>query len=381
MQTVETDLVIIGTGLAGLCAALTAQEHISRIVLLSKGEMFASGSSFRNLNGRWGITYAATDQEKESLLATINAIAQGTNNQTLSRILVEESHQAFLRLRDWGVHFSHLPDGTLHRAPPCFGDIPLAAIIQDTRQCAETLARRLDRSVVSCLAETTVSDIEISNGLPSIIAAQRNKPLRISARAAILACGGNGATFPHHIVDPDLTGDGYGILKRLGVVLKNMPFQQMVWEDTSPGYGQRFSISYFFDGAYTFKNSLGERIRLLEPKSSLAQDRRRHVPISNLQEDRYFDKLLLEHIDATKAPIAVNKNDAGPRYLILPHVMASNGGVEISEWGETGIEGLLAAGEVTTGMHGGDRVGGTMIASCMIFGRRAALQAVRHIGR
>ena len=384
MQTADTDLVIIGAGLAGFCAALTAQNSIGRIIMLSKGELFATGSSFRNLNGRWGITYAVTAQEQEHLFATINTIARGTNDQILSKILVEESHCAFLRLKDWGVQFAHHPDVGLLRVRPCFAEIPLAAIILEAQQCATSLHRRLDRNVVTCLAQTRAQSIETNQaGTICVIAESKGNPIRIKARAAIIATGGNGATFQHHVVDPGLTGDGYTILQALGVPLKNMEYTQTVWEDIMPGPQQRFPQDAFFDGKHLFKNAQGETITLPAPDSALAQSRRQHVPISNLQDDRRFDNLLRSHLGAGRhplAPIFVHEvNDPSPRYKILPHAMASNGGVAISEWGETGMEGIFAAGEVTTGMHGGDRVGGTMISSCLVFGQRAALRAIQYI--
>ena len=383
MKTITTDLVIIGAGLAGLCAALTAQDKSRRILLLAKDDIFASGSSFRNLNGRWGITYAVNDEEKEHLCTTINTIAKSTNNQNLSQILVEESHQAFRRLQDWGVLFTHHPDGNLLRENPCFADRPLAAIIQSTTQCAEALCSHLDRNVITYLSQAQAHSIETNQtGFTSVIVRHQGNALRIKAQAAILATGGNSATFQHHITEPGLTGDGYNILQKLGVPLKNMQFTQMAWEEIEYSSLPRFSMGAFFDGEHIFKNMQGEVISLPDSDSSLAKARRQHVPISNLQDDRLFDNLLRQHItteDAALSPIIVQRKGTQIKHQIIPQAMASNGGVEISGWGETGIDGLFAAGEITTGMHGGDRVGGAMIASCMVFGHRAALQAIRYI--
>ena len=264
METLDTDLVIIGAGLAGLCAALTAQDKIRRILLLSKNELFTSGSSFRNLNGRWGITHAANDVEKERLLATINTLSKGTNNPALSQILVEESHQAFLRLNDWGVRFTHHhPGGKLLRVIPCFADTPLAAIIKDTHQCAEILSRRLDRNIVTCLPDIQAQSIETNqNGFTGVFTTHQHKTLHIKAQAAILATGGNAATFQQHIVDPGLTGDGYKILQELDLPLKNMQFSQMAWEEMDRSLRPRFPVNAFFDGDHLFRNIQGEIITL-----------------------------------------------------------------------------------------------------------------------
>ncbi len=75
----------------------------------------------------------------------------------------------------------------------------------------------------------------------------------------------------------------------------------------------------------------------------------------------------------------INRQTGRCEYIILPFVQANNGGVIIGEYGETKLPGLFAAGEVTTGMHGGDRIGGMMIANCLVFGTRAGRAAADFI--
>lgn len=377
MGKIQTDLLIIGSGAAGLTAALAAQEQPIRILLVTKGRLFAGGSTFANRNGRWGLTFAATDPERELLESTINTISRGTNVPKLSRIVVEESWAAFRALRELGVEFLHGGDRP-KRLPPCFCSESLAALISDTRQAAAALAVRLDRTRLTTLEQTTAEELIVENNrLTGVLLRQGDAQILVECRAAILACGGNAATFSRNIVEPGLTGDGYALAAKAGLSLKNMAYQQYVWEDIDPT-APRFPFTFLLDDGYRFFAESGQVFPLQQIPLREIASRRSHVPISNLQEDRAIDASLLATLGhSPDAVIRVIKNN-NLIHRIAPHAQASNGGIVIGTQGETGIAGLYAAGEVTTGMHGGDRVGGMMITSCLVFGKRAGEAAARY---
>ncbi len=378
METLHTDLAVVGAGIAGMAAALAAQKHDVRILLVCKGEPGACGSSFANRNRCWGITFAQNDAEREQFFAAIQSVSRGTNLPELSRLLVEESYQAFCALRRWGARF-RIQEGRLARVPPCFCSVPLAAVVENLPSLAKQLFRRLDPSRAAVLANTTVTDLLVrDNRVTGLLARRGGAEFVVHSRAVLLATGGDAARFPANIVEPNLTGDGYRLLQQAGVPLANMEYRQLVWEDIDPTSPHRFSISTFFDGNHLFVTPDGAAIDLPDPTSLLAPTRRLHVPISNLQPDREFDAQLLAHVGAyPSGAIRVLDRCGRLRHRIYPHVQASNGGVRIGPHGETPVQGLFAAGEVTTGMHGGDRLGGAMIANCLVFGRRAGNAAAR----
>ncbi|MFZ5758378.1 MAG: FAD-dependent oxidoreductase [Thermodesulfobacteriota bacterium] len=379
MESLRSKLVIIGAGLAAMTAAITAQKKINDIVLIDKGNIFSSGSTFHNRNRCWGITHAVDDQEKDLLFQAIQQISRGTNNARLSHILVEESSSAFRQLESWGVSFLREATGMIKRVHPCFCPQPLAAIITSTDQVHRCLARRLARGNIRLLEKTAATKILLDqNRISGVLALSHGREIHISCRAAILACGGGAALFPHHIVDPGLVGDGYRLLDDLGIPLHNMEYRQWVWEDVSP-MASRFQLSYFADGNHRFLDATDTEIPLPPKNSPLSQSRLGHVPISNLQPDKEFDSPLRTAAETSAITVVRNSTGAVINH-ILPHVQVCHGGVLISENGKTGINGLFAAGEITTGMHGGDRIGGMMIANCLVYGRRAAEAASRLIG-
>lgn len=383
LQRIKGDVIIVGAGLAGIRAAIAAQKKARKIILVTKGKLFSAGSSFCNRNNRWGMTFASTDEECGILLARINAISQGTNIPGLSEILVAESFSAFQEVARWGIKF--LPaEGSRwpHRIPPCFCSTPLAAIISSIRQTAIILAKQLEQSRIICLEKTRATSLLTEGGVcRGILARQQKDEYLLEAPATIVASGGNAACFTPNIVEPGLTGDGYTLLQQAGLSLSNMDFLQRVWEDIDPT-ARRFPFSALLDNQYFFLNAANGLIDLSEVPSTLMDFRKMHVPISNLQADRKFDSIFLRHLStAFDSAIRVYAKDSkNLKNRIYPHVQASNGGIKIDERGGTGIQGLFAAGEVTTGMHGGDRIGGMMITNCLVFGKRAG-EAAAHYAR
>lgn len=374
MNTFYTDLIIIGAGAAGLSAAIAAQEKIKNIIVISKSKPFLCGSTFVNINNKWGLTFADNDPDREYLEKRINDISRGTNVPELTRIVVYESDTAFEKLCSWGVEFKQDKQGNIQRVPPCFCTIPFAVIIKSCRQAGECIRRQLDAGRVQFLSHATARKIIVKSGkFAGIVAKHKQEEIKIVARAGILATGGNASTYTPHITEPGLTGDGYKLLKDVGLELANMHFMQNVWEDVSVP-SKRFPLSYLCDRKYYFRLPHGVTVDMDVISETLLDQRRTHVPISNLQEDRAVDNLIINQSE--KKPVEViNRLTGRCEYRIQPFAQASNGGIITGKHGETPIPGLFAAGEIATGMHGGDRVGGMMITNCLVFGTRAGYAA------
>ena len=383
MERLSFDLVILGGGIAGLSALIAAQEKGAKVLLVTKGVLFGSGSTFVNQNGRWGITYGTSENEKQEIFARINAISRGTNVPGLSEILVEESHAAYRRLKEWGVRFLRTSFGEDARFAPCFLETPVASIIESTGQFARVVGARLDRSVVEIMEGTAAKELTVvGNRCTGCVLDLGGKEISVEAGAVIMATGGGAANFAKNIVEPGLTGDGYRILREVGLELKNMDYVQRIWQSRKTAAGESdFTLSHFWDENIVFKNSQGNIINKPEFAPETIRERRSHAVIANLQEDRAIDEHFLAKLPDSspgRGLCAYARNDGKYLYEIEPCVQACNGGVKIGHHGETGMESLYAAGEVATGMHGGDRMGGMMICAALVFGRRAAFHALNH---
>ena len=383
LEKIHADLVIIGAGAAGFSAAIAAQHKVKKILVICKGRPFHSGSTFANINNQWGITFADNEAERDYLENRINTISRGTNIPALTRIVVKDSCSAFEMLGSWGVEFKNEKIGKISRVAPCFCTEPLAAIIKSCKQFAESCKRQIDWDRIKLLPDTAAEKIIAASGkFNGIIARHKDQVIKIEARAAVLATGGNASVFRRHITEPGLTGDGYKLLQNIkdeaGIQLSNMNFQQQVWEDISFPE-KRFPVSCLWTPGYSFRSAGGKTAGIDKLNPAVLRSRMNHVPISNLQKDREVDEMLMSLCENDSAIDVFNKETNRAEYRILPFTQASNGGVITGENGETNLPGLFAAGEVTTGMHGGDRVGGMMITNCLVFGRRAGKAAADFI--
>lgn len=376
METVNVDLVILGSGISGFSALMTAQDYSKKILLVTKGRLFDSGSTFRNINNRWGMTYGKSDREKAEILTKINFISRNTNVAQLSEILVDESYAAYLRMKDWGVHFLRDSSRDL-RFSPCFLDIPVAAIIENTKQFARVLRRKIDRAQTTLLEEARAVKLLVqgSRCVGCILRTQDNE-IQVNAKAVILATGGAAANYQNNIVEPGLTGDGYTMLQHIGLSLQNMEYTQRIWQVIKKGEGNIvFTPHILWSDAYEFHDYDGNKLERPSFSQVDTDSRATHTVIANICQDKVIDEFFLQYIAESAPPRGVkiySKDTNTFLFEVFPFVQACNGGVVIGPNGETGIGNLYAAGEVTTGMHGGDRMGGMMITSAMVFGHRAA---------
>ena len=109
---------------------------------------------------------------------------------------------------------------------------------------------------------------------------------------------------------------------------------------------------------------------------SAVMARQLHYPFSCSDESSKIDFAIAE-ISSRGEGVYLNDNSNGKvRVFHLEH--AFNGGIKINEWGESNIPGLFAAGEAAAGPHGADRIGGCMMTSTQVFGRRAGIGAAKH---
>lgn len=346
------------------------------ICVINKGKTFYSGSTFKNINGQWGISYAVGDKEKSDLLALVNSVARGTNDVELSQKLVEESYSAFRFLYELGVEFDTKTIGQT-RIRPCFSKKEsYASLISFVSQFRENIRKVIKQSNITLLSNSEVvqitSDTEKCTGC---IVRRDNEIIKITTNnAVVLATGGDCGNFYPNIVDKDLTGDGYKLADDLGLKLVNLKYKQRVWEDCNGRRG--FHPYMFFSDKYKFTDYSYAPVNDIYGDFKRHKDERvSHVPISNLQPDKIMDKHYLSYIPELNSRFAlnvINKKSGQVEYKVLPYYQVSNGGIEVNENGETSLRDLYAVGEVAGGMHGGDRVGGMMICAAIVFGRRAA---------
>jgi L-aspartate oxidase len=413
-QNINCDFLVIGTGLAGLVAALKLEPH-GRVVLLSKQKIEDGATEY----AQGGI--AAVTHEKDSFESHIRdteAAGAGLCDKESVRVVVTEGPARVRELIDLGVKFSlredsgDEPEGfdlglegghsrrrILHAADRT-GHAIHSALIQSIRK-----SRRIqlleDHFAVDLLSSRHYELGPVNGCLGAYVLNRRTKEVKtILAKATVLATGGAGKTYLY-TSNPDVaTGDGMAMAFRAGVPLSNLEFVQFHPTCLYHPYAKSFLISEAVRGeGGKLKLARHEAGRLVagEPFMHLYDKRKELAPrdvvaraidkeLKKSGENFVFldithrpEKFLRKRfpaiykrckefgIDITKDPIPV-----------VPAAHYFCGGVKVNEWGETDLPRLFAVGEVaSTGLHGANRLASNSLLECLVYAHRAAQRALK----
>ncbi len=363
-------MLVIGGGLAGIRAALAVRNAGAEPLIVSNRPVGTSGSTFYLHRGPWGIHAAQRSgpdwDEPEAHAAEILAVGEGMATPALAQVLAEEAPLALNELRDWGVTFR------TERAQACFSNSPRAVLATDSLAIREPLTRIagqlpwLEAHVDGLLCGT--------EGVFGALAFdKRGQGYELLAPAVILATGGGGGLFDTRLVPPDQLAQGHGLALSVGVPLENLEFHQMMIGTLTPNKHDFYPLHLLRSGARLLDErgtDLLERLPREVDRQRVLDLRTTHAPFTCSDASGHLDRLIAEAIHPTLEA-------GGQRHEVAPHAHAWCGGVPITPDGQSPLEGLLCAGEVATGMHGANRLGGNQIAACMVFGRRAGKTAAR----
>ncbi|TVM14552.1 FAD-dependent oxidoreductase [Oceanidesulfovibrio indonesiensis] len=373
MRLVETDVLVLGAGLAGLRAAWAAldgkRKDQLRVTVAWAGRG-PSGSSFANRNDGWGLLAPQNDAERERFVSRALEIAPpGRIAPSLLAILAEESASRLHELQSLGIR--PLP----RSSRVCFAPDLRAAVFRDSHTLFPALAEQIVARGGVLLPGVQALTILRRNDTAcgALLVDDTGELVLHGARAVICALGGPAPLFPRHVAGTENPGTAPAILAEAGVTLDNLPYLQWMWHDLDSG---RFApIDRLAGGSV----SIGDgETPLPHVFAALAGDRASHFP-------RAYD-LPSEAMDMHLGRIACSGDGKGVRIRqegasplrILPHAHAANGGARIDALGRTNVPGLWACGECATGMHGANRLGGAMVAAALVFGRRAGMNAGIH---
>jgi len=409
--TIKANVLIIGGGAAAVRAALEASQAVDNVVLVLKGnDLGSGGSTFYPLSPGWGIQAVLELQANEDSLekhyGDIMVAAQGMCSPTLARILVEEAPKRVLELESYGLGFDKR-DGQYVRVRGCFSTHPRCFQVSRVRKIVSTMREAVKKANIKIIPGIMVIDILTYDGeCVGALGITRNaEKVLFESKSIVLATGGMGNIFKINMNTPDITADGQAMAFRAGVKLANLEFFQI-------GLGIVYPLknALFLDRILRYHppvfNTKKERYlsRYLPQEVSEVEcldSRSTHYPFTSRFVSKYFDIALFEeilasrgtensgvYIDLAKIPDKVRSESALARIWyqwldklgFIPErdlmeislfAHAFNGGVCINERAETNLPGLFAAGEIATGPHGADRLGGNMQTACQVFGARA----------
>lgn len=385
----ETDILIVGGGGAGLCAAIAARRAGARVLMISKSPVglgnataIASGT-FRAALGSYG--------EEEHYDDTIRA-GRGLCDHVLVDVLVKEAPGKILELKKLGAPLAVFSGGAEiegHHTQPSPGKkvtLALRKAAQDLGVCF------LDRAIA---VDLLLSGGRVAGALVHELGSTGFLVAR--AKAAVLATGGIGGLYRHSTNPRQNTGDGQAAALRAGVILQDMEFVQFVpFGVVEAGLATALIPAEVMDHV-PLVNTEGEEflvgrlqswgINRLSEVNRYARDRGTLAICREIEEGRGDQGAVILRLSSVQPggweipEMRFFRKHILRRFSpeldlhVAPLAHFTVGGVSISSDGGTNVEGLFAAGEITGGLHGANRLGGNALSEILVFGARAGSAA------
>jgi L-aspartate oxidase len=362
-MTTDYDLIIVGSGVAGLYGALCAATE-ARVLIVSKGPVLTSSSWL----AQGGIAAAlAADDAPELHAEDTLAAGRGLCRPSAVRVLTEEAPARIVDLADFGVRFDEelgLEGGHSRRRVSSVGGAATGKEISRVLARAVLAHPRIDVSEGERALELWLSD----GRCVGLVTDER----AIRARAVVLATGGYAALWGRTTNPPGTIGEGIAMAHRAGATVADLEFVQF-HPTAVAGSSLLLSEALRGDGALLLDDN-GERfVEELAPRDVVARAIKARGSV----------RLDLRHMDRTRFPALMQRLvDAGfhPESEPVPVAPAAHytmGGVVTDLQGATDVPGLYIAGEsACTGVHGANRLASNSMLECLVFGRRASLAAL-----
>lgn len=396
IETIHTDILILGAGGAGLMAAMHAHIRAPQldIVVVVKGLLGQSGCT-RMVQGGYNAVLNPADSLERHFADTIRGGAF-LNDQELAWILVKNAPARIIELENRvGCMFDRNPDGTVHQKPfagQSFdrtvhrGDLTGIEIMSNLRDYVlESPIRVLEETRGLDLLQ---NDSRVTGAL--LLQMRTGTFIAVNARVVLLATGGGARMY--RISSPSLekSGDGMAMGWRAGAAFSDTEMLQ--FHPTGLLVGKSIATGGLLEeglrgaGAHLI-NGQGERYMMrYDPKAERATrdvvSRSSYIEIMSgrgtpnggvwIDATHLGEKFLLENFPGMVERCHDNGFDMlHSRVEVSPSAHYQMGGLHIDTQCRTSIEGLYAAGEDAAGVHGANRLGGNGVADSIVFGALA----------
>lgn len=401
MPDIETDILVIGAGAAGMTAAMAAAKAGASVLLVDKSLIGRGGAT---IMAQMTVAAALGEQEPddwESHFADTLKVGRGICNEELSAILCREAPERIRELDGWNVGWARDADGRISgvKAPGHSARRCVYVDFLDTGPAiAQTLRTQISRvKSLKRVSGLSIRDLVVHEG--RVIGAvgvnvDDGAVVTIAAKATVLAAGGLTKLFQRNSASTNMGGDAYAMALRAGVELVDMEFPQffpighlaprlvgmdpIMWDPFRYKLGGRLlngRMEEFLEtygvsdgGTYSAPRDITAYAIVKENEAGRGSPAGgaylsfMHVPEADLRAafGPAIELLAKNGIDLTKNPVEV-----------APIAHYHMGGIRVNGQMETGVPGLYAAGEAVGGANGANRLSGNALPEALVFGERA----------
>lgn len=380
------DVVVVGSGIAGLFSALYAKRSGSSVAVITKSNPFRSNSAVASGGINAVIDLNEYDSVIKHVTDTING-ADGLVNEENIRLMCADASNIIKELSTLGVKFDSDESGNIKQRPFGGASAKRTCYIADRTGSAivQTLLAQCRKEGVEILGNHQMLSITTYEGKLSGITFLHRADSHVGAfacKALVLAGGGFSGIYRGHTTNPqESSGDAIAAALRAGVRISNLEFVQ--FHPTTLKNGTLISEAARGEGAYIVDET-GERFTdELQTRDKLSRAILEHMKAGHsvYLDFRHLPAEIIETRLPSTQKMALNSAgvDITTELLqIAPSAHYTIGGIYTKSDTSTDLEGLFACGECAcTAVHGANRLGGNSLLEAAYFGKIAGLEASR----
>lgn len=405
-EVYQTDVLIIGSGGAGSRAAIEVAKKGLKPLIVSKGLSFKSGCTGM-AEGGYNAAIGAVNPEDTKEIHFNDTLKGGSylNDSELVEILVDESPDRLLDLEEYGALFDRQENGKLNQRP-FGGQTYLRTCFQSDRTGHEiitSLKEEIIKRKIETMDEVMITSLILSENnqnFPKVIGAvglklKDSSTIYFQAKSVIIASGGAGQLYPVTSNTIQKNGDGYALAFNAGAEVLDMEEVQfhptgMIFPKSKAGVLVTEAVRG--EGGILLNINNERFMEKYDPRKELAtRDVVARSIYNEIREGRGTEKggvyLDISHlpdelIDKKLETMVEQFADVGvdiknEKMEVAPTAHHFMGGLKINQNCKTNVENLFAAGEVSGGVHGANRLGGNALAETQVFGSRAGENAAK----
>ena len=377
---IKTDVVIVGTGAAGLFTALSLPEDME-ILMITKSDLESSDSYL----AQGGICVLKDESDYDDYYEDTMRAGHYENREESVEILLHKSWEVIQDLVKYGVEFEtengefiYTREGAHSRPRILYHED-----ITGKEITSKLLSQAKQRKNITMMEYTTMTDLIEENGTcVGIIVEKETERFLIYAEYTILASGGIGGTYKNSTNYPHLTGDAIAIGQKHGVKMEHLDYVQIhptTLYSKTPGRRFLISESVRGEGAVLLDKNMERFTDELQPRDVVSQaifqqmekDGTDHVWLSM---EPIPEEMILNHFPNIYKKCLEEGYDVLKECIpVVPAQHYFMGGIWVDSDSKTSMPKLYAVGETScTGVHGKNRLASNSLLECIVFGKQAA---------